>query len=173
MTHFDPARNTRLQHMRKHILALGFMASSGVAFADPFDDAIAAYDRGDYATAVRLCRPLAEQGDAQAQNALGAMYYNGKGVAQSFKEAVKWYRLSAAQGFLGAQLNLGAMYYEGEGVTEDFGRAHMWLSIAAAQGETSAVKMRDAVAKEMTAQQLAEAQAMARKCEASNYKQCD
>lgn len=155
------------------LLALGFAANSGVAFADAFDDAIAAYDRGDYPTAVRLVRPLAEQGDAQAQNALGAMYYNGKGVPQSFRDAVKWYRLSAAQGFLGAQLDLGAMYYEGEGVPEDFIRAHMWLSIAAAQGETSAVKMRDVVEKSLTAQQLADAQAMARKCEASSYKQCD
>ena len=74
---------------------------------------------------MRLLRPLAEQGKAQAQNGLGAMYYNGKGVAQDFKEAVKWYRLAAAQGYASAQLNFGAMYYEGKGVTEDFHRTRL------------------------------------------------
>ena len=86
---------------------------------------MAAYDRGDYATAVRLVRPLAEQGNAQAQNSLGAMYYNGKGVVKDFKEAVRWYRLAAAQGNISAQLNLASMYYEGEGIAENFVRAHV------------------------------------------------
>ena len=120
-------RTNILRRLMITLLILSFVVSSGVAFADQFEDSIAAYDRGDYATAVRLMRPLAEQGNAQAQNGLGAMYYNGKGVAQDFKEAVKWYRLAAAQGYASAQLNLGAMYYEGKGVTEDFIRAYMWL----------------------------------------------
>jgi uncharacterized protein len=154
-------------------LALSFTLGIGVAFADPFDDSIAAYDRGDYASAVRLFRLLAEQGNAQAQNALGAMYYNGKGVAKDFKEAVNWYRLAAAQGNISAQVNLGSMYYEGEGVAENFIRAHMWLSIAAAKGNADASKMRDIISKGMTAQQLAEARAVAAKCELSSYKQCD
>ena len=105
--------------------------------------------------------------------ASGAMYYNGKGVAKDFKEAVKWYRLAAAQGNISAQVNLGSMYYEGEGVPEDLIRAHIWLNIAATQGNPNAAKMRDAVSKFMTAQQLTEAQAMALKCATSNYKQCD
>ena len=155
------------------LLALSIIVSNGVAFADPFEDSLAAYDRGDYATAVRLLRPLAEQGNAQAQNSLGAMYYNGKGVAQDFKEAVKWYRLAATQGYASAQVNLGAMYYEGQGVPEDFIRAYMWLSIAAAKGNASAVQLRDTVAKYVIDQQIVEAQAMAHKCEASHYKQCD
>ena len=134
---------------------------------------MAAYDRGDYSTTLQLLRPLAERGDPQAQNGLGAMYYNGKGVAKDFKEAVKWYRLAAAQGNISAQVNLGSMYYEGEGVPEDLIRAHIWLNIAATQGNPNAAKMRDAVSKFMTAQQLTEAQAMALKCATSNYKQCD
>ena len=155
------------------MLALSCTVNSGVIFASPLEDSLAAYDRGDYATAVRLLRPLAEQGNAQAQNGLGAMYYNGKGVAQDFKEAVKWYRLAAAQGYASAQLNLGAMYYEGKGVTEDFIRAYMWLSIAAAKGDANAVQLRDAVSKYMIDQQIIEAQAIARKCEVSGFKQCE
>ena len=154
-------------------LTLSFTQIRDVAFADPLEDSMAAYDRGDYATAVRLVRPLAEQGNARAQNSLGAMYYNGKGVVKDFKKAVKWYRLAAAQGNISAQVNLASMYYEGEGVAENFVHAHMWLNIAAAQGSPDAARMRDVVSKALTAQQLAEAQAMALKCATSNYKQCD
>jgi len=165
-------RNIRLRSMIA-LFSVSFVVSGGAAFAGPFEDSIAAYDRGDYATAVRLLRPLAEQGDAQAQNGLGAMYYNGKGVTQDFKEAVKWYRASAAQGYASAQVNLGAMYYEGKGVPEDFIRAYIWLSIPAAKGNADAAKMRDAVSKYMIDKQVMEAQALAHKCEASRYQQCD
>ena len=154
-------------------LTLSFTEIRDVAFAGQFEDSMAAYDRGDYATMLQLLRPIAERGDAQAQNSLGAMYYNGKGVVKDFKEAVKWYRLAAAQGNISAQLNLASMYYEGEGVAENLVRAHMWLSIAAAQGSPDAARMRDVVSKDLTARQLTEAQAMALKCATSNYKQCD
>ena len=96
-----------------------------------------------------------------------------EGVAQDFKEAVKWYRLAAAQGYESAQVNRGAMYYEGQGIAEDFIRAYMWLSIAAAKGNANAVQLRDVVSKYIIDQQIVEAQAMAHKCEASSYKQCD
>jgi TPR repeat protein len=155
------------------MLALSCTVSGGAIFAGPLEESMAAYDRGDYATAVRLLRPLADQGNAQAQNSLGALYYNGKGVAQDFKEAVKWYRLAAVQGHTSAQVNLAAMYYEGQGVAEDFIRAYMWLSIAAANGNPDAVRMRDGISKYLIDQQIVEAQTMAHKCETSQYKQCD
>lgn len=155
------------------LLTSGIFACSSVVFADQFEDSIAAYDRGDYANAVRLLRPLAEQGNAQAQNALGALFYNGKGVVQNFQEAVKWYRSAATQGYASAQLNLGAMYYEGKGVPENFIRAYMWLSIAAAKGDADAARLRDVVSKYIIDKQIIEAQSMAHKCETSNYKQCD
>ena len=63
-----------------------------------FDEAVAAYQRGDYATAIRELRPLAEQGDADAQFNLGTMYGIGLGVPQDFAKAVKWYRKAAEQG---------------------------------------------------------------------------
>ena len=101
------------------------------------------------------------------------MYHNGKGVTQDFKAAVKWYRLAAVQGYTDAQVNLGAMYYEGEGVAEDFIRGYMWFSIAAAKGNPNAVNLRDDLSKYLIDEQILEAQAMAQKCKASNYKQCD
>ncbi len=55
--------------MLKRILA-GVVLSlmlTGAAAAGPYEEGVAAYQRGDYATALRLWRPLAEQGDARAQ----------------------------------------------------------------------------------------------------------
>jgi uncharacterized protein len=148
-------------------------AGIAIAFAGPFQDALAAYDRNEYGAALQLMRPLAEQGNAEAQNSIGALYYHGYGVTQDFKEAIKWYRLAAAQGNLDAQLNLGSMYYEGEGVAEDLVRSHMWLSIVADRGFGEAARMRDTVKKEMTATQISQSQAMQRECQGSNYKECD
>ncbi len=56
---------------------------------------MAAYQRGDYATALREWHPLAEQGGANAQLLLGSMYDNGLGVPQDYAEAVKWYSKAA------------------------------------------------------------------------------
>ena len=57
-----------------------------------------AYSRGDYATALRELRPLAEQGDVGAQLFLATMYEDGKGVPQDYIQAYKWYALTAVRG---------------------------------------------------------------------------
>ena len=67
------------------------------AQADSFYDADAAYYKGDYATALRILRPLAEQGDASALNNLGTMYDNGHGVLQDYVESHKWFNLAASR----------------------------------------------------------------------------
>ena len=117
------------------LLALGL---SGAANAGPFDDALAAAKRGDYATAFRLWRPLADQGDADAQSNLGVMYANGQGVPQNHAEAVKWFRLAADQGYANAQYNLGLMYDNGQGVTQNHAEAVKWYRLAADQGYANA-----------------------------------
>jgi TPR repeat protein len=70
--------------------------------AGPLEDADAALKRRDYATAVRLNRPLAEQGNANAQYNLGTFYDNGLGVPLDKVRAYMWFSLSAAQGREGA-----------------------------------------------------------------------
>ena len=77
------------------ILLLGFGTS---AVAGPLEDADAAVKRRDYATAVRLIGPLAEQGDASAQYMLGVFYDNGLGVPQDRVRAHMWLNLAARQG---------------------------------------------------------------------------
>jgi hypothetical protein len=80
------------------------------------DQALAAYNSGDFGTALNRLRPLAEAGNTVAQNNLGRMYYDGTGVAENDAEAVKWFQLAAEKGQPTAQFNLGAAYEYGNGV---------------------------------------------------------
>jgi hypothetical protein len=105
---------------------------------DPFENAQAAAARGDYATALRLHQPLAEQGNPEAKVSLGVLYAQGRGVSQDYIEAVKWFRLAAEQGHAGGQYNLGLMYDKGQGVPQDFAEALRWYHLAAAKGFTAA-----------------------------------
>ena len=120
--------------MRRLLVSVLLLVTVSAARGDTWDDAEAAYYRGDYATALRLYRPLAEVGHVVAQYSLGVMYDNGQGVSQDYAEAVKWYRLSAEQGYAIGQYNLGFMYANGEGVPQDYVEAVKWYRLAAAQG---------------------------------------
>jgi TPR repeat protein len=91
--------------MRKILatLLLGLIVGGGVVRSGPYEDAIAARARGDFATELRLLRPLAERGNADAQSDLGDLYFLGVGVTRDYREAAKWYRLSAEGGNADAQ----------------------------------------------------------------------
>jgi TPR repeat protein len=108
---------------------------------------------------------------------LGGMYANGLGIPQDYQEAVKWYRKGAQQGNVNAQNNLGRMYATRLGIQQDFIRAHMWLSITAAalNGDEAknAMKFRNDVASRMTAAEIEKAQEMARRCQDTQFKECD
>jgi uncharacterized RDD family membrane protein YckC len=105
------------------------------------EDGWAAYNRGDYTTALRVFRALADRGDTDAQNNIGFMYANGQGVATNYAEAVKWYRLAAEAGYAIAQSNLGAMYVDGKGVAKNYAEAARWYRLAAEQGNAIAQNM--------------------------------
>jgi len=152
------------------VIALMF---TGAVQAGDYEDGKAAYDRKDYIVALARWRWAAEQGSASAQFSLGFMYDKGQGVVQDYAEAVRWYKLAAAQGNTQAQLNLGASYGKGEGVAQDYLRAHMWLNLAAVGGDELSIKNRDIIAAKMTPQQIAEAQKLARECQARKFKNCD
>ena len=94
----------------------------------------ASYEKGDYETALREFKPLAEQGGAYAQYNLGQMYRRGQGVPHNYKTAVKWYRLAAEQGNAYAQTNLGTRYQRGQGVPVNYKTAEKWFRLAAEQG---------------------------------------
>jgi TPR repeat protein len=162
---------TTMTFLRYAVVAL--MLTSAPVAAQDFGAGLEAATKGDFATALREWRPLAEQGYPGAQYNLGVMYQEGNGVVQDYAEAVRWYRLAAEQGIAYAQKGLGDMYAKGDGVLQDYGSAHMWYNIAAANGYEDARENRDIVADRMTADAIAEAQQRARTCMASNYQDCD
>ncbi len=147
----------RLKKMRELALIIAILFSQA-AWADEFSDALSAYQKEDYSTALVKFRSLAQQGKVSGQHHLGEMYYFGLGVPQDYKEAMRWWKLAAQQGDVSAQHNLGLLYGLGRGVLQDNTRAHMWFNIAAARGDKDGVKLRDAAARVMTPQEVAEAQ---------------
>lgn len=126
------------------------------------EEGFEAVTRGDYNAALQEWRPLAEQGDANAQHNLGVIYEYGYGTRQDYKKAMSWYLKAARQGLAAAQYNLGVMYHNGEGVPRDYVQAHMWFSIAGENGIEEVTRNLDIVTKKMTSTQVADAQRLAR-----------
>ncbi len=116
------------------LVAVALFVGSMTAHAADFSVGYEAYQRGDYATALRIMREHADQGNARAQYNLGGMYYSGNGVTQDFAAAVRWFRKAADQDNAVAQTNLGSMYEKGEGVAQDYAAAIRWYRKAADQG---------------------------------------
>ena len=131
------------------------------AWAD-YQAGMDANNRGDYATALREWRPLAEQGDARAQFDLGLLYENGDGVPRDYAKAHEWYEKSAAQGGAKAQFYLGMQCAFGEGGPLDLVQAYMWYSLAAGNGHAAATVYRNDLARQMTPAQIVEAHKRAR-----------
>lgn len=95
---------------------------------------------------------------------------------KDYAEAATIYKTLAAQGNALAQLLLGIKYYDGQGVPHDLVRAYMWTNLAAENADNEKqiiyTKIRELVAKQMTANQVAEAQELAGKCTANKFKEC-
>jgi TPR repeat protein len=81
------------------------MGSHG-AVAGPWEDGMAAYNRGDYVPAVKVFRAMAAQGDAKAQSLLGVMYRRGQGVVHSPVHAFLWLSRAASRGDARAKTEL-------------------------------------------------------------------
>ena len=113
-----------------------------------------------------------------AQFNLGVRYANGQGVPQNDEMAGRWYRRAARQGHARAQSNLGVLYANGQGVPKDMIRAYMWLTIAVAgsRGDDDgkpAIANHTVVASDLTAAQIEQAQEMARRCQESQFLECE
>ena len=136
----QPTMQGRYAKLLSAMLAASLMlaALAGGAVAGPLQDAAAAEKKGDYATALRLVRPLAEQGNAAAQSALGFMYEYAQGVPQDLAAAAQWHRRAAEQGNALSQTRLGFLYVIGVGMRRDYAEAAKWLRLAAQQGRVAA-----------------------------------
>ena len=192
-----------MRALRRVVVLVLALALSAPVLAADYQAGLEAFQRDDYATALKELRPLAEQGNAEAQYYLGRIYSGGFGVTQDYAEAMKWYRLAAEQGDAAAQFFLGIIYEFGWGVSQDYTEAVKWYRSAAEQGDSNgqgtlglmydqglgvardqvkglmwyslaaarfppgedrdtAVRNRKIVATQMTPEQLAEAQRLAR-----------
>lgn len=143
------------------VLALGCPAEAG------FADGVAAYDRGDYASAFREFREAAGHDDATAKAVLGHMYATGQGVARNMASAVKWYRQAAEQGVVSAQNTLAQLYAGGRGVAPDYVRAHKWFAVAVRHyppgvSRDNALRDRGRMAKMLSPDELERARRMAK-----------
>lgn len=132
-------------------LLLCLVMLPGLAFAQARDDqapsgggwmdrffGYAAYKSGYYQRAIDLWMPLAEAGDARAQEFIGILYEEGHGVQKDTAKAIEWYERAAKSGDMAAQYNLGRIYLKGEIVEQDFSRAKDLLQSAADQGDKDA-----------------------------------
>ena len=97
--------------MKQRTMVIGAVVTAqllgaSATFAGPWEDGMAAYNRGDYMPAIRLFRPLAEQGNAKAQNVLGVMFRKGEGVPKNPARARMWFSFAAKRGEAGARAEL-------------------------------------------------------------------
>jgi TPR repeat protein len=89
-------------------------------------------------------------------------------VEGSYESAFKRFGRLSAKGSAISQYHLGLMYLKGLGVLQDFCRAHLWLNVASSRGHTKARTQLERLTKRMSAQQVAEAQKLARVWAAKN-----
>src|SRR5262249_7926317 len=108
------------------------IACSALARATEFEDGVAAFDQGDYATALTLLGPLADRGNPNAQSLLGRTYAEGRGVPHDGIVAARWYRRAAEQGQPFAELVLGEIYYARQ--PPDYLEAARWYRRSAEHG---------------------------------------
>jgi hypothetical protein len=118
--------------------AFGLLLLLGPVSAGPYEEGIAAYDRLDFAAALNLWLPLAEQGDSAAQFNVGVLYEKGLGVAQDMREAARWYRKAAEQGDAEAQYDMGRLHETGAGVSMDPEEARKWYAAVIANARKDA-----------------------------------
>jgi TPR repeat protein len=130
---------TMTNMMKLFALTLAFGLS--ISAHAGYDEGLAFFRAGNYASALQELSPAARSGNADAQQLLGHMYYMGLGVAQDFAQALSWHRKAAGQGKSESQYVIGTMYYSGKGLPQDFREAQQWLQKAGNAGHADAQYM--------------------------------
>jgi TPR repeat protein len=151
--------------MKCLLVATSFILVAPV-FADVKQDLLGTcidnYLAGDFDSVLSSCIKPAAHGGADAQFLLGKMHFKGEGTPQDYKQAIYWFTKAAEQGNSGAQSQLGVIFYSGKGTPKDNVMAYVWWNIAAAQGNESAANNRGIIEKDMTPNQIAEAQKLSK-----------
>jgi len=129
-----------------------------------FKAGLVAYGRKDYVTAYQEFKPLATEGNAQAQVELGALYFTGKGIPQNYDEAAKWFFQAAKQNSAIGQAWLAVLYMDGKGVAKDLVKAYAWMLLSAAQNYEEAIQLKASFEKRnlLSNKQIIQAQNLAK-----------
>ena len=139
-------------------LACTLLLLSSALVQAGFDEGVAAFAKGDYQTAFKEWKPLAEQGDVDAQYNLAQMYRMGQGVPPNNAKTLYWYQKAAEQGHANAQSNLGVLYANGEGIPQNFKLAYILFNLAASNGGADATQNRDIEAAKLSPATIEDAQ---------------
>ena len=107
------------------------------------DDWVKALKSGDYAMALVILEPLANEGNFGAKYSLAEMYRKGYGVKKNYEKAAKLYREAAAGNYPYPQRRLGSLYLLGQGVGKDLKQAYLWYEIATSLGDEGSARKRD------------------------------
>lgn len=108
--------------------------------AEDLQDAVDAMRTGNFAEAYCIMRPLAEDGDADAQYNIGWMYMNGYGLRVNDSLALEWWQSASQQGHRDASFSIGMLYSLGEGqVPKNTDKAIDYYLVAATEGHEDAV----------------------------------
>lgn len=115
----------------------------------------------DFPQAVLWFTRSAEGGYAVAQAKLGLMYRFGWAVPRDLAQAAAWYRKAGGQGLPIAQFHIAELTARGAGVERDSVRAYMWAALAARHDVPGAASLRERVAAQMSASEVAAAEKLA------------
>lgn len=146
--------------LKKVLYAVLFVAALTAPALAQDDAGLTAYEAGEYESAARIWRELADQGNTVAQFNLGGMYHKGLGVGQDTAASFHWFRMAAEHGHGSSQYNLGVMFANANGVERDYVRAYLWTSLAVdslAEGEEreQAMRVREVISRRMDKDELA------------------
>ncbi len=159
--------------MKKLFLAsfCALILTPAVSLAD-YESGIAAYEAENYDEAFQILKPLADNGDSEAQYQIAEMYKYGEGTAESIDEAIVWYKKSAEQLNSSALFDLGWMHKAGRLVATDLPYAYMWFSLGLPDDDGSFATLIDDLNGEMTSAQKGKAQQLIDECTQKNFKGC-
>ena len=104
------------------------------AYADCYKEYLKEASTNNFEKAIKICTPLAQNGDVWSQEILGGIYYR----IENYKEAFNWRKKAAEQGNTAAQNNMGFMYEKGRGVLKDYKASASWYQKAADAGSATA-----------------------------------
>ena len=128
----------------------------------------------EFDAAFNQVKLAADKGSEKAQTILAMAYLDGKLVSRSCDKGTRLLKYLASIGNLTAQHNLGGLYLQGNCLPINYLNAYMWRSLhAAATGSESNRSFLKLIEQRMSTNQVAEAQKLAKDCQARNFKNCD